>query len=94
MTKVYKGKKQTHNKLEMLITHLKTMCKEENVVFFDMFAAMGGRNSMINWVEQGLASSDYIHFNREGAEKIADLFYENLILEYELFLRRKDLKNE
>lgn len=94
MTKTYKGKLQTHGQLELLVRELKIMCKENNVTFFDMYAAMGGYNSMIQWVEQGLASSDYIHFNREGAEKIADIFYQNLIVEYELFLRRKGFKND
>lgn len=94
MTKTYKGKLQTHRQLELLVRELKIMCKENNVTFFDMYAAMGGYNSMIQWVEQGLASPDYIHFNREGAEKIADIFYQNLIAEYKLFLRRKGLKND
>jgi archaellum biogenesis ATPase FlaH len=40
MTKTYKGKKQTDKHLELLVRELKVMCKEQNLIFFDMYAAM------------------------------------------------------
>lgn len=44
--------------------------------FFSMYEAMGGDNSMQEWVEQSrpaLANRDYTHFNFEGADKMAGM---------------------
>jgi lysophospholipase L1-like esterase len=45
---------------------------------------MGGENSMPNWVNANppLAFKDYIHFNDQGAKKVAQLFTDALIDEY------------
>lgn len=44
--------------------------------YFDLFNAMGGRNSMVSWVEADppLAASDYTHFSPQGASRMAELF--------------------
>lgn len=44
--------------------------------FFDLYTAMGGRNSMVSWVEADppLAAPDYTHFSPQGASKMAELF--------------------
>lgn len=46
-------------------------------VFFNLYEAMGGDNSMKNWVESkpSLANYDYTHFNHRGAEKIGQMIY-------------------
>ena len=88
MAKVVNGQLQTYPFMETLIKELKNVCLENNIAFFDMYRAMGGRNSMIQWAKNGLASKDYIHFNRKGAEKMAEIMYQYLMLEYELFLLR------
>lgn len=88
MAKVVDGQLQTYPVMETLIKELKNVCTENNAAYFDMYRAMGGRNSMIQWVNNGLAASDYIHFNRRGAEKMAEIVYKYLMLEYELFLIR------
>jgi hypothetical protein len=51
-------------------------------VYWDMYAAMGGRNSMPKWVKQKLAIEDYTHFTREGAEKIAQMFISSFMKDY------------
>ena len=88
MAKTVNGQHQTYPHMETLIKELKRVCSENNVAYFDMYQAMGGRNSMIQWVNKGWASKDYIHFNRRGAEKMAEIMYKYLMLEYELFLLR------
>jgi lysophospholipase L1-like esterase len=42
---------------------------------------MGGANSMPNWVNANppLASKDYVHFNDQGAKKVAQLFTDALL---------------
>lgn len=88
MSKNIDGVLRTYPVMETLIKELKNVCVENNVAYFDMYRAMGGKNSMIQWVKNGLASPDYIHFNRKGAEKMAEIMYKYLMLEYELFLLR------
>ena len=49
---------------------LKKMAAEEQIAYWSMYDAMGGKNSMVHWVEVGLAGSDYVHFTHAGANKI------------------------
>lgn len=86
MCKTVNGQLQTYPMMETMIKELKNVCDESNVAFFDMYRAMGGKNSMIQWVKEGWAASDYIHFNRKGAEKMSEILFKYLMLEYELYL--------
>ena len=58
---------------------LKKMAEEEQNAYWSMYDAMGGKNSMVHWVEVGLAGSDYVHFTRTGANKIGRMLYEWLM---------------
>jgi lysophospholipase L1-like esterase len=58
---------------------LKKMAEEEQIAYWSMYDAMGGKNSMVKWVEIGLAGSDYVHFTRAGANKIGRLLYDWLM---------------
>lgn len=53
------------------------IAKSANVAFWNLFEAMGGLNSMPTWVDANppLAFKDYIHFNGQGAEKIANMLF-------------------
>ena len=57
---------------------------ETKIAFWNLFEAMGGKNSMPEWVDANppLAFKDYIHFNNEGAKKIGDMLSEALISAY------------
>jgi len=46
------------------------------IAFWDSYAAMGGANSIIRWVNAHppLATSDYVHFTPRGARYLAELF--------------------
>jgi hypothetical protein len=61
-------------------------------VYWDMYAAMGGRNSMPKWVKQNLAIEDYTHFTREGAEKIARMFITSFMKDYSEYQHVKSQK--
>ena len=49
---------------------LQKMAAEEQIAYWSMYDAMGGKDSMVRWVEVGLAGSDYVHFTRAGANKM------------------------
>ena len=55
---------------------LKKHALANGAAFFDLYTAMGGRNSMVSWVEADppLAAPDYTHFSPQGASKMAELF--------------------
>lgn len=61
--------------------------------FLNLYQAMGGKGSMIKWVEASpsLANKDYTHFNPRGAKKIARIIYNNL---EEGFVQYKKLQKQ
>lgn len=63
-----------------LIEEMKAVTKKAGYIYWDMFEAMGGENSMPAWVnaDPPLAAKDYIHFSHKGAKIIAEKFYEAL----------------
>lgn len=89
------GTFQTHPQLENVRDALKKATIDAGGVYWDMYEAMGGRGSMINWVKSkpALGSPDYIHFSQKGAEKIAGILYNSLMKEFEMYKLRKKLKN-
>ena len=65
----------------------RTLASRHKAALFDLYKAMGGNGSIVNWEEAGLARNDRIHFTREGYELIADMMFE--ALKQELSNRRK-----
>jgi lysophospholipase L1-like esterase len=64
--------------------------------YFNLFEAMGGEGSMTKWVEKevpAMAAKDYTHFSYKGAQKVAEMLYQQLqngYLQYkEMRLKRK-----
>jgi lysophospholipase L1-like esterase len=60
--------------LKLLETQ-KNIAEKNDVAYWNLFEAMGGENSMPKWVSANppLAFRDYIHFNEQGAQKIAEM---------------------
>jgi lysophospholipase L1-like esterase len=80
---------ETHPQLENLRNAIKRNAFETDCAFFDMYNCMGGKNSMLAWVEQGIGAKDYIHFSSGGARKIAVLLYSSLMNDYNAFAKTK-----
>jgi lysophospholipase L1-like esterase len=70
------GKMITYPMVPYLDEALQKMAKEEQIAYWSMYHAMGGKDSMVKWVETGLAGSDYVHFTRSGATKVGRMLYE------------------
>jgi lysophospholipase L1-like esterase len=62
-----------------LVETQRKIALKSGVAFFNLYEAMGGQNSMNDWVNQGLAEKDYTHMKLTGAKKIADLITEALL---------------
>jgi len=77
----------TNPNVEKVRDALKSAAFKSGAAFWDMYKAMGGKNSMPSWVfaNPPLASGDFVHFNPRGAKTIAQMFYNAFILEYHRF---------
>jgi lysophospholipase L1-like esterase len=85
-TKV-KGQLATYPCLPPLVEVMKKAALENGAAFWNMYEVMGGHNSMIEWVRHSpaLAAPDYIHFTNRGADRIAALFCETLMVYYDYY---------
>jgi len=74
----------TYPLLEKLRDEMKQAAFKAGCGYWDMYKAMGGKNSMPAWVtaKPPLAAPDYTHFSSKGANVIANMFYNALIREY------------
>lgn len=82
MSKMEDGVYETYPFLPYCVEQMKKSSLEAGAGYWDLYDAMGGKNSMPAWVNKGLAGNDYIHFSNSGARMAAQLFYDALIAEY------------
>ena len=85
---------QTYPKLPQLVDSLRTMALRNGAAYWDLYDVMGGENSMIAWVEHGLAGPDYIHFTPAGANKVGKSLADSFNTAYEFYLMRKKMDKE
>lgn len=81
------GIMQTYSNLPRFVELLEEYMTECGVAFWNMYEAMGGEGSMVQWVKARpqLAGEDYIHFTHKGAEKMSDLLYETIDTYYKYY---------
>ncbi|MCK9210881.1 MAG: hypothetical protein M0P61_08615 [Ignavibacteriaceae bacterium] len=65
-----------------MIQSQKNIVNATGITFWNKFEAMGGENSMSEWVNSNLASQDYGHLNDIGAKKMAGMVSDVLLNEY------------
>lgn len=76
----------TYPLLEKMRDEIRDAVLESGCAFYDLYAAMGGKNSMAQWVKENLAAKDYTHFSPQGARKMAALLYTELMKAYQSYL--------
>ena len=69
------GQMTTYPLVPYMDQQFRKMAQEEGIAYWSIYEAMGGKDSMVRWVENGLAGSDYVHFTRAGANKIGKQLY-------------------
>jgi lysophospholipase L1-like esterase len=57
--------------------------------FWDLRAKMGGRGSMQQWVQAGLAQVDHVHFTGAGYRMLGDSVFRDLMGQYDRFLKAR-----
>jgi hypothetical protein len=82
---------ETYPNIEMIRDAQKNAAFRAGCGFWDLYEAMGGKNSMPSWVfaEPPLAAKDFTHFNTAGARIVAEMFYSAFISEYNDYLNHK-----
>ncbi len=94
MSTSYKGSMQTYRLLPELVSNLKDMCNRNNVAYWDLYEMMGGKNSMVAWVQKGWAGPDYIHFTPAGAQYAGKQLSDNFAMMYEVYKTRRRMGSE
>ncbi len=82
----YNGQMETAAGVEPLLEAQNNIAIASGANLWNFYHAMGGHNSMIDWVEgdTALARKDYTHFNYKGAQKIAAMLFTTIMKEYDL----------
>ena len=73
---------RTMKGVEQLVAYQQLMASEHAVSFFSLFQAMGGRESMKDLVDRGLANKDYTHINFKGGRYLARFLFDALMAGY------------
>lgn len=91
MSEKVQDKYQTYEILPAVVEALKTAALNNNCAFWDMYAAMGGENTMPDWVyhDPQLAEKDFVHFTPNGANVMARMLYSAIISRYNEYIRKK-----
>ena len=86
------GKRRTYPRLPAFVDSLKCSATQCGAAYWDIFGAMGGVDSMPDWVaaQPPLAGPDYIHFTLAGAERVGTMFCDAFFLYYDYYRWRKE----
>ena len=82
MAQYKEGIYSTYKFLPYCVQQMKKQSLIAGASYWDLYDAMGGKNSMFAWVNNGLAGKDYVHFSNKGASKASQLFYNAFISTY------------
>jgi hypothetical protein len=80
---------ESYPSVEKILAAQKAAALKAGCAFWDLYSAMGGKNSMPSWVlaKEPLATTDFLHFNYSGARIVGKMFYSALINDYNEFIR-------
>ena len=89
------GELQTMPSVKRLVEVQRKMAADNQVCFWNLFEAMGGDSTMVNWANMprhALANKDYTHLTFYGGKKVAEIFLRTILYEKEKYERRKKSK--
>ena len=87
MSRKSEGEFVSYPNIEKIRDAQKKAAFKAGCAFWDLFDAMGGKNSMPSWVfaKPALANKDFTHFTNKGATLVAEMLYKSIMSEYEKF---------
>jgi len=75
----YIKKGEINNNIPLICNYLFIYCDDNDIAYWDLYGAMGGKGSCLRWIEDDLMAKDKIHFTKEGYEIQALMFYDDLM---------------
>ena len=84
-SKVVGGERHTMTSVKALRRAQREAAMQSGTVFWDVFEAMGGDDSMVSYVKRNWAAKDYTHLSFQGGRELAYALFDALILEKELY---------
>jgi lysophospholipase L1-like esterase len=76
-----------YEKIDMIVAAQRDAALANGCAFWDLRAKMGGKGSMREWVLAGLAQYDHVHFTGAGYRLIGNSVFQDLMSQFETFLR-------
>lgn len=81
----YNGQFKTMPAVLALLHTQRQIARQAGIPFWNTFGAMGGENSMVEYVNKGWASKDYTHLSFRGGREIAKSLIKALMQEKEFY---------
>jgi len=84
----YDGEYQSAKGIDSLIKVQAGIAYQSGCNFYNLFATMGGKNSIVQWADAkpSLAKKDYVHPNDRGADVLGARFFDAIMKEYKKYL--------
>lgn len=78
-------------RLGQLNDSLRTACLANDVAYWDLHNMMGGKGSMVRWVNHNpaYAGPDHIHFTTKGANHVGEVLAKSFLFYYDFYRERK-----
>lgn len=74
-----RGGMEYNQNAEAVRTAMMELAEEYGAGVWDLYAVMGGAESVLSWVEAKLVSKDKLHFTKDGYNLIGDLLFEAIM---------------
>ena len=65
--------------LDLMIAAQEQAAADCKIGFYNLWQAMGGKGSIVKFVEQGMGAKDYIHINYKGGKAVAEAIYQSIV---------------
>lgn len=79
------GEIKSLKSVETMVKQQQAMASNGHVSFFNLYSAMGGKDSMKSMVSKGMAGKDYTHITFAGGKQMAQYLYNGLMEGYDKY---------
>jgi lysophospholipase L1-like esterase len=80
------------DRVDMIVQAQREAATQARCAFFDLRERMGGKASMRQWVQSGMAQYDHVHFTAQGYRLLGAALYKELTGQFSLYSKiRSDL---
>lgn len=88
----YGNEMKTDSAVVPLLQAQKAYATQQKTGFVNLYELMGGRNSMVDWVEKDppKANKDYTHFNPWGAKAVAKMIFKEMEKGFEAYKKQAE----